>query len=301
MNKIDKHIFWVSSYPKSGNTLLRAILSSIFFTNDGLFNFDLLKNIPQIENTINLEFIKNSNPKDYSEIHKLEVLSKYWREIQSKKNLGIEGDFIFIKTHHALINFLNKAFTSKSNTRGLIYIVRDPRDIVISFAHHYNYSIDKSIETIMNKNFKIEWQDPHNLFSALKKPITYLSSLDFHYDSWIANKFECPQLLIKYEDMVSNKFSVINNLIKFFETNFHFKFSNLDLKIKNIINSTNFALLKKNEEIYGFSEAVNENFFNKGSISQWKNKLTKDQVLKIEKKFYPLMKKLGYKTDYYNE
>ena len=113
MNKIDKHIFWVSSYPKSGNTLLRAILSSIFFTNDGLFNFDLLKNIPQIENTKNLEFIKNSNPKDYSEIHKLEVLSKYWREIQSKKNLKFEGDFIFIKTHHALINFLNKDLTQK--------------------------------------------------------------------------------------------------------------------------------------------------------------------------------------------
>ena len=32
-----KHIFWLASYPKSGNTLLRAILSSLFFTENGIF------------------------------------------------------------------------------------------------------------------------------------------------------------------------------------------------------------------------------------------------------------------------
>ena len=82
---MEKHIFWISSYPKSGNTFLRSILSSIFFTNDGIFNFELLKNIPQIENTLNLDFIKNNNPTDYKYLHKLEVLSKYWEEIHSKK------------------------------------------------------------------------------------------------------------------------------------------------------------------------------------------------------------------------
>ncbi len=301
MDKINKHIFWISSYPKSGNTLLRAILSSIFFTNDGLFNFELLKNIPQIENTINLEFIKNSNPKDYNEIHKLEVLSKYWETIQSKKNLEFEGDFIFIKTHHALIEFLNNSFTSRSSTRGLIYVVRDPRDVVISFAHHYNISIDKSIDTVINKNYKIEWQDPNNIFSSKKKPFTFLSSWDFHYESWVENPFGCPQLLIKYEEMISDKFSIINNLIKFFENNYNFKFSNIDIKIKNIIESTDFQLLKKNEQKYGFSEAVNNKFFNIGTKNQWENKLTKDQILKVEKRFYKLMKKLGYKTNYYNE
>ena len=38
-----KHIFWLASYPKSGNTLLRAILSSLFFTENGVFNFKLLE------------------------------------------------------------------------------------------------------------------------------------------------------------------------------------------------------------------------------------------------------------------
>ena len=39
-------IIWLASYPKSGNTLLRAMLSAYLFSKDGLFNFELLKNIP---------------------------------------------------------------------------------------------------------------------------------------------------------------------------------------------------------------------------------------------------------------
>ena len=81
--------------------------SSLFFSKEGLFDFKMLKNIPIIEDTINLEFIKESSAKDYKNIHELETLSKYWINIQSKKNLGFEGDFMFVKTHHALVKIHN--------------------------------------------------------------------------------------------------------------------------------------------------------------------------------------------------
>ena len=38
---------WLASYPKSGNTLLRAMLSAYLFSDDGKFNFELLKKIKQ--------------------------------------------------------------------------------------------------------------------------------------------------------------------------------------------------------------------------------------------------------------
>ena len=46
---MSKHIFWLSSYPKSGNTLLRSILISLFFTEDGKFNFKFFPYITQFE------------------------------------------------------------------------------------------------------------------------------------------------------------------------------------------------------------------------------------------------------------
>ena len=38
---------WLASYPKSGNTLTRSMLASYFFTEDGNYDFNLLKNILQ--------------------------------------------------------------------------------------------------------------------------------------------------------------------------------------------------------------------------------------------------------------
>ena len=38
-------IIWLSSYPKSGNTWVRSLLSSYYFSDTGNFNFELLKNI----------------------------------------------------------------------------------------------------------------------------------------------------------------------------------------------------------------------------------------------------------------
>jgi hypothetical protein len=38
-------IIWLASYPKSGNTWIRSIIASLMYSNDGMFNFDLLKNV----------------------------------------------------------------------------------------------------------------------------------------------------------------------------------------------------------------------------------------------------------------
>lgn len=74
---MSKHIFWIASYPKSGSTLLRAILSSLFFSKDGTFSFELIEAIQGLENKWRLNFIKEVKPKDFLLLNKNEVLSKY--------------------------------------------------------------------------------------------------------------------------------------------------------------------------------------------------------------------------------
>ena len=62
-----KKIFWVSSYPRSGNTWLRLILCGLFFTKDGnLVNLDILQNIPKLDSLNNFEFIKEISVNDYN-------------------------------------------------------------------------------------------------------------------------------------------------------------------------------------------------------------------------------------------
>ena len=40
-------IIWLASYPKSGNTLVRSMISAYFFSKDGIYNFDLINIIKQ--------------------------------------------------------------------------------------------------------------------------------------------------------------------------------------------------------------------------------------------------------------
>ena len=72
-------IIWLASYPKSGNTWLRALLSNYYFSNDGSFNFNLLKEIDSFPSP---RYFKNYpdkfiNPED---------TSKYWIKEQEKIN-----------------------------------------------------------------------------------------------------------------------------------------------------------------------------------------------------------------------
>ena len=88
-----KKIFWISSYPRSGNTWLRLILCGLFFTKDGnLENLDILKKIPKLDSLNNFKFIKEISTKDYNLIFEdnkyneetLVTYSKYWIEAQKK-------------------------------------------------------------------------------------------------------------------------------------------------------------------------------------------------------------------------
>jgi len=295
---MSKHIFWIASYPKSGNTLLRTLIASLFFTDDGVFDFKLLKNIPVIESTSNLNFVKKINTQDYNNLHKLEILSKYWQKIQTKENLKFDGDFMFVKTHHALVKILNNSFTTKENTLGIIYVVRDPRDVVLSMCNHYNFTIEKSIDNLFNKDFGTFWEDRVNLFEK-QRPTTLISSWESHFMSWNRYVFDCPRLIIKFEDLVYKKRETIGKIIDFF-INFNFKFSNLDRKIENMITYSDFNHLKNTENKIGFDEAVNnKRFFNKGTKGQWMDKLSNEQILRIEKTYYHLLKKLNYKIKLY--
>lgn len=293
---MDKQIFWIASFPKSGNTLLRSILASLFFTDDGVVDLSLLSKIPYLEDTSNLEFIKKINPKDYNNLHNPKILSNYWGQMQSKQNINLKEDFIFIKTHHALLKISNNSFTTKENTRGVIYVVRDPRDVVISMTNHYNISIEKSIDTLFNENLCLSWQDTDNLYENRKKPLSLISSWDKHFLSWNKYVFDCPKLLIKFEDLVYDKRNTIKKIIDFFIKNYNFNFSNLDEKIENMISYSNFNHLKKTEQKNGFDEAVNDSFFNKGTKEQWLDKLSNEQIFRIEKSYYNLLKQLNYKT-----
>ena len=297
---MSKHIFWIASYPKSGNTLVRSILSSLFFSDTGIFNFDLLKKIVSFEELSRLTKCYNTraeniNTKNWKE--KNILIFQNLKEIQKKINLDFSEDFAFFKTHFNGKNFDNQSFFIEEYLRGIIYIYRDPRDVCISWARHSSLSNNESIDFMLNKSASISWIGKEK-FKEYKSDIpVYLSSWEKHVRSWIDFKYSCPFLLLNYEELVYKKREAINKLIDFFEKNFKIKVINKDIKINNILSSTSFNNLQKLENLHGFNESIKENkFFAVGQKNQWKSELEQNQIKIIEHEFGLIMKKLKYKV-----
>ena len=277
-------IIWVASYPKSGNTLVRAILTSLIYSQDGNFNINFLKKIEQYPLNHHFEGLLNK----FNDINEL---SKFWTISQDKLNL--DKKIKFLKTHHLRCGIGNYTFTNSKNTIGTIYIVRDPRDVITSFAQHYALSIEKAKYAMFNSKTDIFPEREKNLDLALR---TLIGSWSDHYNSWTKNNKNL--LFIKYENLIKNKKSELLRIIKFI--NNFIKIPISEIKINNCINSTTFKSMKKYEEKGIFEEtSFDKNdkkikFFNYGKEGNWKNVLSKEIVLNIEKKFQKEMKELGY-------
>ena len=137
-------IIWISSYPKSGNTWVRAFLSIYLDSTKSKFNFNILDKIGEFpDHTILGKFM------DSKDFYNLSEVSKYWIKVQefinSNKKLTI------LKTHSSLCNINGNEFTNSDNTLAVIHIVRDPRNVILSMANHFGITQEESYKIITDE------------------------------------------------------------------------------------------------------------------------------------------------------
>ena len=288
MDKKIKKIIWISSYPKSGNTWVRAIVSSLLNTSDGMFKFELLKLIPVFEDIKRYSFLKKSDPITYNRLNNhIKYVSEYWNESQklliSDKNLT--KNLNTFKTHSANLKVGKNTFTNSDFTLGNIYIVRDPREIVISYSKYTGKTIDKTIDFLSSKGAI--------LMPEKNLTLTLMSAWDVHYKSWQILKV--PTLLIKYEDLLNNTRNEIKKIANFLSIILKLNQNKFNSIIYNVNNSTHIDKFRKYEKNFEFNEASKySNFFGKAETSSWKGILSAKTILKIENIFKTTMIELDY-------
>ena len=265
-------------------------VSIIFFSSDGVFNFDLIKNIKQFPD-INLFKDSEINTDDEDEVIKNYI--KVQEKISKKNSLQ------FLKTHSYLFNFYNKyPFTNLENSLGVIYIVRDPRNVVTSFANFQNLSVENAANIMINQIFiggDKNSKKPHDQIKV------WTGNWSNHYNSWKSFKENKKYLLIKYEDLINKKETTFLNILKFIHKQKNIKFLINQKKFKNVLTSTSFENMKKLESEKGFVEAsINEltkkkiRFFDLGHKRDWNNTLDAEIKKKLENSFRKEMIELGY-------
>tara|TARA_B110000014_G_C19959693_1_gene496644 strand:+ start:13 stop:858 length:846 start_codon:yes stop_codon:yes gene_type:complete len=277
-------IIWLASYPKSGNTWVRAMLSSLIYSKDGIFNFEFLKYINKYPQKEHFEELTNK----FNDINEL---SKFW--ISSQNKINSDKKIKFLKTHHLRCSINNNNFTNHENTIATIYIVRDPRDVIISYAKHHSLTIENTKLAMFNsQNYTFPQTVNEN-----ERLTTMLGSWADHYNSWIKNNKNL--LMIKYEDLISDTKKELLKILNF--VNIFVKIPIDETKVEKCLNSTTFENMKNMEEKGFFNEnTVDENtgkkivFFNKGKKNEWKKNLNSSIKEQIEIKFKKEMFELGY-------
>lgn len=278
-------IIWIASFPKSGNTWVRSMISSLIYSDTGIFNFEIIKKIQQFPNKKHFENLTE----EYQNIHELK---KFWITAQDKINL--DKKIKFFKTHHINCKIGENSFTNKNNTLGTIYIVRDPRNLVESFSNFYKKDKSLAIQDITSKGFV---SGASYINNKQNNVFTIIGSWNDHYNSW--TKINTNLLVIKYEDLLNDPFKELDRIIIFLKKFMNFKYD--DYKIQNIINSTSFERMQRMEDDEGFFEMPSKDndqnkvkFFNKGRKNDWRKYLDKNESDNIENKFEKEMKELGY-------
>jgi hypothetical protein len=284
-------IIWLASFPKSGNTFLRAMLSAYFLTPDGIYQENSLLKIGQfpdmnlfekygVDKSSDLEFVKN------------------YLNIQKKMN-SISGKKIrFLKTHSSFLDINGYNFTDFENTLGVIYIVRDPRTVVKSYANHYQ----KSLEEVANRISKfVTIQDEIQLNGKKENRIVYhVGSWSDNYQSWKVLKKFNKYFLIKYEDLVNDTENTFVKVLSFISKLCNSRFVLDKTKLKNTIKSTSFGTMQRVEKDKGFAEAMTGKdgkkitFFKYGPENNNLSLISKTVKEQIEKNFKNELEELNY-------
>ncbi len=270
-------IIWIASYPKSGNTWTRAFLHNLFRDPKSSFNINDMTLLTANE-AANANY-RDLDPRTWQEWTNDDVAVM---RPKAQANLAASRPHtIFCKTHLAILQLRGQPTINMNVTAGAIYLIRNPLDVVISFADHQGLTIDQQIELLNLKNYETP-----NAETLVNEPMGTWSQ---HVESWTAKPNPALHVM-RYEDMIANPVKSFSGLVKYLR---------LDApraRVERAVKNSSFKVLRKQEELHGFHErtAAQKSFFRSGKTGEWKDVLTTEQVARICEAHHDQMARFGY-------
>jgi hypothetical protein len=271
------NIVWIASFPKSGNTWMRAFLANYILDRTDAFPINQLGSFSLSDTRP--RFFHEAAGKPVEQLSQNETISL--RHDAQKLIADSKEHDHFVKTHSQYGTFNKCQLINAQVTKGAIYLVRNPLDLVISYSAHLGVSINEAIDTMGEvRNSTIE-QD--------SSVLTIIGHWSEHVNSWLNNK-DIPRILVKYEDLIKNP------NVEFKKTLTTLGINVDEDRLRRAIKFSSFSELANQELEGGFRERPPhaERFFRQGTVDQWSQKLTNKQIGKVEEIHGSVMKKLGY-------
>ena len=305
-------IVWLASYPKSGNTWLRAVLTNYLRDDPEPASINALIGNPVATRRETFDELVGLDSSDLTpdEVLRHRVL---FHALLAREAAGPPpgGAPAFVKVHDAYLRTGDgTALFPKAATAGVVYLVRNPLDVAVSYAHHRQKSIDDTVRW-MNDPTAADGEVAGGIHTQLPQPLMTWSG---HVSSWLDQE-ELPMHVARYEDLLADPMAAFGAVVRFAgldrEDGTHAGErtqsgmrgrsnmpgpSGTSARLARAVDHAAFSRLRVQEEASGFSEKqpTAPSFFRAGVAGSWRNVLDSRQARALVDAHGPVMARLGY-------
>lgn len=275
-----KNLLWLASYPKSGNTWVRAVLTAYLNDAPGPFNFKAMDGFTVSESSFRDYVARSGKSREQLDMATIDALR---RDVQQALTTRKERPF-WVKTHNANVLHKGQRLVYPEFTQAAVYVVRNPLDVVDSLADSCGRTIDQGMDLL---------NDPRHALGGPKAVHVkqYLGTWSEHVHSWI-RETEFPVHVLRYEDMHAQGFATFKRLFEFLSWPLD------ESRLARSLERTAFRKLQVVEEQAGFAErnpaAKSGRFFRSGQSNTWPHILNRQQAEAIIAKHAEAMRAVGY-------
>ncbi|MBS0534757.1 MAG: sulfotransferase domain-containing protein [Proteobacteria bacterium] len=290
--------FWLASYPKSGNTWMRILLANLVAGGGEAADINRLRggfagarppfdSVTLIDSgLLSFDEIDALRPRVYEALAAGDAGDTTTDDGSHHHRDGADAPVHFVKVHDAyhLTSRGEPVLAGRRGPEGAVVIVRDPRDIAPSFAHHGRMDIDRTI-AFMNDSDACFCGATDRGHQQLRQKLMRWSE---HVGSWLAQR-DLPVHLVRYEDLQRAPTATLRAALDFAG------WPVSDTAIERAVALSAFDRVAAQERETGFREAPHKrSFFRRGEAGAWRSDLTAAQVARIEHDHAPMMQRLGY-------
>lgn len=273
-------IYWLASYPKSGNTWFRVFLSNLLqdamrpVAINALTGTGIASSRGWLDEVAGFDLADL----DSSEVEAIRPAVYRWSlrdpEISYHK---IHDAYTFSADGEPLV--------SREATRGALYLVRNPLDIASSAADHWHVSVDTAIDRMGNPDMCLS-SKPKGLMPQVRQRLLSWSQ---HVLSWI----DAPGLnlkVVRYEDMLQDPLATFGHAARFLQL------PDDSSRLERAIQFSAFNELARQESQERFREKPlrAKRFFRRGQSGAWRTLLTPQQIKQVIADHGDVMRRFGY-------
>ena len=275
------NIYWLASYPKSGNTWLRILLTNYLRNADEPADINALDGGPIASARQVFDDHVGVEASDLTQ----DEIERYRPAVYELISAQAAAP-IFLKVHDAYTCTPDGIpLISKAATAGVLYLIRNPLDVAVSFAHHSASTVESIVRKMADPDFAFV-DKPQALHNQLRQRLLTWSG---HVTSWV-NEPGLRVHVVRYEDMKADPIRIFTGVIRF---------CGLDddpVRIAKAVDFSRFDRVQAQEAEHGFGEKMPgaASFFRKGQVGSWREGMTDELAATLCAAHAQVMARFGY-------